>query len=85
MNNFNIVFSAIKVHCRDTGTRDSACYNKLAAMLEDRQDYLTLNTYLEILENLGLIKFTKRALIITLTEKGKKTDSLFAVKENSAG
>jgi len=75
VNNFNLVLSAIKEHCKEVNVPRQVCFEKLKAELEKRgQDHLDF--YLDFLQDLGLIRHQGDDMII-LTERGNVTDQLF--------
>ncbi len=75
MNNFIVVFSAIKENCNEAGITNEKCFSTLRNLVIGRQLFLPLYLYLEVLQDLGLIEFGMPGKGIMLTEKGKHTDS----------
>lgn len=84
MNNFDAVFTAIKEDCTEADVPNETCYSRLCSCLKDNQSYISVDTYLEVLQGLGLVTFSKATKRITLTPKGKLTTSLFELHEHAA-
>jgi hypothetical protein len=74
MNNLGVVFRSIKEHCKEAGTSNEKCFSTLEKLEINRQLFLSLYLYIEVLQSLGLIKFNNYTRAITLTEKGKHTE-----------
>ncbi|MCW3121396.1 MAG: hypothetical protein JWQ38_888 [Flavipsychrobacter sp.] len=79
MNNFDTVFKTVKEHCGEVGVLHETCYDHIVKALQTNNTLLSIDTYLEILQDLGLIKFCKYTNGILITEKGMATDKLFRV------
>ena len=77
MNNFEAVFVIVKDICK-VGVPNDTCFFHLETVLAGDRRLPPATTYLKVFRNLGLIKFNERWKKITLTNKGGKTDSLFA-------
>ena len=77
MNNYNVVFKTIKKHCQSARFLDRGCYERVLAEIESRRTLNSPYQYLDILRDMGLIKYCPQNRIIGLTEKGKNTTELF--------
>ena len=77
MNNFNVVFTTIKEYCKEVEVPNYKCYKEIEQIVESNKIFLSAHLYLEILEDMGLIKFNHAAKTISLTEKGMNTCKLF--------
>ena len=77
MNNYSVVFSTIKKHCQDIGILEPGCFEKVISEIESRKTMNSPYQYLDILRDMGLIKYSLQNRVIGLTNKGKNTDSLF--------
>lgn len=76
MNPFNTVFLAVKKHCGDSIREDKECFEALALATNIPLDRLDL--YLNMLQDLELITFSKTRGVIQITALGKKQEELFA-------
>ena len=76
MNNFNVVLSEIKQHCKEVNVPSHECFERVRAVLEE-QDQSCFDFYLDFLQDLGLIKYNGNNKFIVLTERGKFTEQLF--------
>lgn len=79
MNNFDTVFKTVKEHCGEVGVLHQTCYDHIDKLLKDNNSFLSINVYLEILQNLGLIRYCEHTKGILITEKGMTTDKLFRI------
>ena len=77
MNNYSTVFDTIKKHCQSSTLLDRDCYEKVISEIESKKTLNSPYQYLDILRDMGLIKYCPENRIIGLTDKGKKTKSLF--------
>lgn len=78
MNNFDTVFKAVKEHCgKEVGVLHETCYDHIAKLLRESNSILSINVYLQILQDLGLIRFCEHTRGILITEKGMSTEKLF--------
>lgn len=76
MNNFDNVFTSIKEHGAEA-LRNKECFRDLKKIISCDKNRFPVDLYLEVLEEMGLIKFNKRTKEIALTEKGKQTNKVF--------
>ena len=77
MNNFDLVLTTIKEHCKETNVPNKECFEKVKAGLEEK-DQSQLDFYLDFLQDLGLIQYSGSNKLIVLTERGKYTSTLFS-------
>jgi len=76
VNNFNKIFSAIKEYCNDTDTiYKGDCFSVIARKTDIPVE--NLEAYLNILKDLGLIKYSWADRKIQLTLGGTMKDKLF--------
>lgn len=73
MNNFNNVFLALKKHC--TEFISTECLEQVAK--ETNIDRSRLDTYLNTLNDLSLIKYSHKDNLIMFTPLGKSTQEVF--------
>ena len=78
MNTFNDVFVAVKKYCdTDAGSKDvKDCFGFIAFNANVPPD--NLDFYLNVLQDLGLIKYSRADKTIHLTGFGKMQKRLFA-------
>ncbi len=81
MNNYSAVFHTIKKHCQHSNLLDRDCYERVISEIQRKRSLNSPNQYLEILRDLGLIRYCADSHIIGLTEKGKRTETLFEGKD----
>jgi len=77
MNNFETVFKIVKKHCKEVGAQNLSCFDEIETTVNANKIFLSARLYLEIFQDLELIKYCPYTKGITLTEKGHKTDHLF--------
>ncbi len=77
MNNFNGVFTTISESCKEPNTPNYKCFQEIQKMADSKKYKLSVTCYLEMLEEMELIRFNRSCKTIALTEKGKSTDKLF--------
>ena len=77
MNNFNTVFIIVK-NCCEKGYTAPECFEKIAEELRHHRQMNAPQQYLDALQDLGLIKYSTNSKSIALTDKGKRTDTLFS-------
>ena len=77
MNNFNVIFMTIKEHCKEIEVPDHKCFKEIEQIVATNKIYLSTELYLEILHDIGLIRFNKITNTIALTEKGHTTNKVF--------
>ena len=76
MDNFNAVFLAVKKYCGEMGiTGDANCFHAISEELAVTPDHL--DGYLEILQNLGLIRYSTTEVYIKITPFGARQEKLF--------
>ena len=76
MDNFNAVFLAVKKYCGDSGiTGDADCFEAISKELNVSPD--SLDSYLIILQNLGLIRYSITEIYIKITPFGSRQEKLF--------
>ena len=73
MYTLRVVFRDICEHCREADVSNETCFIELERSIKDRQVFFPLYLYLEVLQSLGLIRFSNYTKEIILTEKGKGT------------
>lgn len=76
MNNFNLILSVIREHCKEVNVPSEECFEKVKEGL-DGEGVDHLGFYLDFLQDLGLIKYNDDNKNIVLTERGKYTQQLF--------
>ena len=76
MNNFDLVFSAVKDNCGESGIVDSIdCLEKIAR--STKIPIARLDFYLNTLEAVGLIKYSMENHFVKLTTYGKLKTKVF--------
>lgn len=76
MNIFNVVLAAIRRKCVLTNVPYADCLEYVKADI-DAIYHENLDFYLDFLQDLGLIKYNIGERAISLTERGKYTETLF--------
>ena len=77
MNPFNTVFLAVKKYCGDTDfIEDVRCFEAVA--IETNISLDRLDMYLDILQDLELIKYSRAKSFIQITALGKQKKELFS-------
>jgi hypothetical protein len=67
----------IKEHCKEIEVPNHKCFIEIEKIVADNKIYLSAELYLEILHDVGLIRFNKITKTIILTEKGQMTNKVF--------
>lgn len=76
MNNFNLLLTAIREQCKTVNVPYEHCIDDIVIVLAP-QHRQHLDFYLDFLQDLGLITYDLEDGCITLTERGKYSDTLF--------
>jgi hypothetical protein len=76
MNIFNVVLAAIRLRCAQTDVPYADCFDFIKEKI-DVKYHENLDFYLDFLQDLGLIKYSIADRHITLTARGRATETLF--------
>lgn len=77
MNNFEAVFKTIKENCQTAGVLSADCFAEITKLALSSTQFLSVYSYLEVLEGIGLIQFCKQTNRVAITRKGMETENLF--------
>lgn len=78
MNNYDVIFTIVKKHCKQRGAQDRNCFDKITSEIEFSTDMKHVDFYLDSLQNMGLISYSEFEKSIFLTDKGKRTELIFS-------
>jgi predicted transcriptional regulator len=76
MNNYDLIFSIVKKHCKVRGAHNRNCFEQITSEIEFSTDLKHVDFYLDSLHNMGLINYAEGTKTIFLTDKGKRTEQV---------
>ncbi|GAA4460527.1 hypothetical protein GCM10023093_03320 [Nemorincola caseinilytica] len=77
MNVFNIVLAIIRRRCVHVNVPYDGCLDDIRSEI-DAMYHENIDFYLDFLQDLGLIKYNMQEKAISLTERGRYTETLFS-------
>jgi hypothetical protein len=77
MNNYDTIYVMLKKHCEEAANPTWVDYEKVETELHLYDQMNSLQQYLQVFHDLGLIKYSQAKRTIFLTEKGRVTKKLF--------
>ncbi len=82
MNNFNNVFLSLKQYFIETGITSEVELTVLEGIIPIKSRLFTLTQYIEILDSVGFVVYSKQKNTVAITQKGLFADHMFTIDPN---
>jgi len=82
MHNFITVFVHLKIFSAESDSSSPLKLEEIENKIPINSQIMKVHQYLEVLEDLGYVKYSRKRKTIMLTSKGKNSETLFTIDPN---
>lgn len=82
MNNFNNVFLSLKQYFIETGITSEVELSVLEGIIPIKSRLFTLTQYIEILDSVGFVVYSRQRKTVAITQKGLFAEHMFTIDPN---